>query len=65
MSVATMNATPGDFDGFEFTAIVADFGPTPTYDPADTAPEGPVLDHRPARTNDRRRAIEQSLRGEA
>lgn len=65
MSIQTVNAAPGDFGDFEFAAIVADFGPTPTYDPADMAPEGPVLDHRPARTNDKRRAIERSWRGEA
>lgn len=64
MSVHTLPPTArggDDFDGFEFAALVADLEP---FDLADLF-TGPAREHRPARSADRRDAIERSRRGEA
>jgi hypothetical protein len=64
MSVDTLPRTTNggdDFTDLEFAALVADLEP---FNPADLFAGAPLREHRPARTNARRAAIEQSMREE-
>lgn len=60
MSTFTLTPAAGDFDRWEDEFRTA---PAPVYDPGDMPElDSPAVPHRPARTNARRAAIDESLR---
>lgn len=61
MSLATLSPTD-DFGRDDLAAFLAQVPAAGDYDRDEMFDSAPVLEHRPARANERRRAIAESLR---